>query len=125
MRRIDHLGLIAVGGAGGALVRWGVAEAWVVDSFPWPTLCVNVIGCALLGLVTADGVPLHLQRLLAVGFCGGLTTFSTFSLELVQLHEGGELPTAIGYLVASVALGLVAFAIARSLRIGNESSVSR
>lgn len=116
MGRIDHLPMIAVGGAGGALVRWGIAEAWGVDSFPWPTLVVNVVGCALLALATSDGMPVRHQRLFGVGFCGGLTTFSTLSLEVVQLHERGDVTTAISYLLASVILGLIAFVGTRSVR---------
>ena len=116
MRRIEYLGRIAVGGAAGALVRWGIAEAWGSSEFPWPTLIVNVIGCGLLALVTADSVPLHQQRLLAVGFCGGLTTFSTLTVEVVRLNEAGDITTAALYVVLSVVLGLAAFVAARVLR---------
>ena len=59
MGRIDHLALVAIGGAAGAVVRWALVDAWAVDQFPWPTLIVNVVGSALLGLFTADGMPVR------------------------------------------------------------------
>jgi len=57
MGRIDHLLLVGLGGAVGAVLRWVIADAWSVTSFPWPTLLVNVTGCGLLAFVTAQGVP--------------------------------------------------------------------
>ena len=116
MGRIDHLALVAIGGAAGAVIRWALADAWTVDSFPWPTLIVNVVGCALLGVFTADGMPVRAQRLLATGFCGGLTTFSTLSVEVVRLLDAGSAVVAAIYVAASVILGLAAFVSARTAR---------
>ena len=124
MGRIDHLPMIAIGGAGGALVRWGVAEAWGAHVFPWPTFLVNVIGCALLAAFTADGVPKHLRRLLAVGFCGGLTTFSTLSVDVVRLQDSGDTGVAALYLTASVVAGLAVFVLVRSLRPQNKTQAT-
>jgi len=117
MRRPDHLLLVGLGGVGGATVRWFVAENLARSSFPWHTLLVNVVGCLLLGVVMARATSTPLSRLLGVGFCGGLTTFSTFTLEIVDLVDRGLVGTAIWYLVASLVLGIVAFvATFRTLR---------
>ena len=116
MGRIDHLALVAIGGAAGAVIRWALADAWIVDSFPWPTLIVNVVGCALLGVFTADGIPVRAQRLLATGFSGGLTTFSTLSVEVVRLLDDGSAIVAVVYVAASVILGLAAFIAARAVQ---------
>lgn len=84
-----------------------------VDAFPWHTLLVNVIGCAALAAVTARPVPMRLDRLLAAGFCGGLTTFSTLAVEVVDLIEQEKAGTATIYVVSSVVLGLVVFIAVR------------
>jgi CrcB protein len=115
MARMEHFALIALGGMVGALLRYGVVEAWHTSDFPWPTLLVNVVGSGLLGLVTVRTIPIRMQRLIAVGFCGGLTTFSTLSLEVVRLLDDGDGGLAVIYVVASVALGLAAFVAARTL----------
>jgi len=115
MGRIDHLLLVGLGGAGGALLRWLIADSWSATTFPWPTLIVNVLGCGLLALVTAHGIPVGTQRLLGAGFCGGLTTFSTLSVEVVQLLDDEQSATAIGYVSASVVLGVAAFVVMRSI----------
>lgn len=109
MQRIDHLVLVGLGGAAGATVRWWVGESIDVDAFPWHTLLVNIVGCALLAAITARSTPLRSNRFLAAGFCGGLTTFSTFSIEVVDLLDRNEGITAILYIVASLVLGLLAY----------------
>lgn len=109
MQRIDHLVLVGLGGVAGATLRWLVGETITVDSFPWHTLLVNVVGCALLAAVTTSSLPLGRNRLIAAGFCGGLTTFSTFSIEVIELLDSNENATALLYLVASIALGLIAY----------------
>jgi CrcB protein len=114
MQRYGHLPAFALGGAVGAGVRWWVREVVTFDSFPWHTLLVNVIGCALLAFVTARELPLAVNRLFAVGFCGGLTTFSTFAVEVVELLDDGRPTMALTYVALSLALGLVAFIGVRS-----------
>ena len=108
--------LAALGGALGALARWGVAEALPSASgWPWATLLVNLTGCLLLGALVAvlavryadAGWP---RPLLAVGFLGGFTTYSAFALEVVRLTEDGAVLTAAAYVLVSVVGGVAAVA---------------
>lgn len=101
--------MVAIGGAAGACVRWAVGEVIPVDAFPWPTLLVNVLGCAAFAAVTSRPLPMRINRLLAAGFCGGLTTFSTFAVELVDLIDRGRTGIAVVYLASSLLLGVFAF----------------
>lgn len=104
--------LVGAGGAVGAAVRWGVVTLAADDGrFPWWTLLVNVVGCLALGALVRSGPGT--RSAVGVGFCGGLTTFSTFSLEVATLLDAGEATIASSYLVASVVLGIVAFVAGR------------
>jgi CrcB protein len=101
--------LAALGGALGALARWGIGTALPSSpgGWPWATLLVNLTGCLLIGALLAvllARIPRHtwLRPLLAVGVLGGYTTFSTFAVEVVRLGEAGAWPTAAAYGVASV-----------------------
>jgi fluoride exporter len=102
---------IAAGGALGAALRWAVAAAWNHGgSFPWATFAVNVVGCGALGVVLAEewdhpGSRLLLHDFAGIGFCGGLTTFSTFAVEMVDLVDAHRASLAFGYLASSVAAG--------------------
>jgi fluoride exporter len=108
--------MVAFGGALGSLARYYLAPAVRLlvgpGEFPWPILLVNVLGSAILGIVagclTDRSAPAYLC--LAVGVCGGFTTFSTFSLELVELLRSGSPGQAILYASASVLLGVGSFA---------------
>jgi CrcB protein len=93
------------------------------EKFPWGTLCVNVLGSFLLGAILAAGSLSEgegfsfasMQAFLGVGFCGGLTTFSTFSLQnLSLLSQRGRLALAANIL-ASVGLCLLAVAAGYSV----------
>ena len=114
MQRYRHLPAVALAGAVGAGVRWWVREVVTFDSFPWHTLLVNVIGCAFLAFVTTRELPFGVNRLFAVGFCGGLTTFSTFAVEVVELADDGRPAMALTYVALSLVLGLAAFIGVRS-----------
>ena len=103
--------LIAVFGALGCLLRYFLS-GWVYGllgrGFPYGTLAVNAAGGFLIGLVMETGlrstlVPAELRTGLAIGFLGGLTTFSTFSYETFKLLEDGELVSAGVNALASVA----------------------
>ncbi|MEZ0494024.1 fluoride efflux transporter CrcB [Kineococcus sp. TBRC 1896] len=109
--------LVAVGGAAGTLVRWAVSAAVpALDGFPAATLTVNVVGSFLLGWLLEHLVrrgpetPTALRwRLgLGTGFCGGLTTWSSFAVEVDRLTSTGSAGTAAGYVLASLAAGLLA-----------------
>ncbi len=115
MRPSWELLAIAVGGGLGALVRYGVGEALPATFFPWSTFTVNVVGCALLAVVTAPTRPKTQQRVLGTGFCGGLTTFSTFTVEIATLTTNGDSSIAIIYLLSSLAVGFAAFAAVRTV----------
>lgn len=107
---------VAAGGAAGSLARYGVglwAGPHAAPGFPWATFAVNVAGCLLLGLVLAalPAAPAGPWReLLAVGFCGGFTTFSTFGAETVALLQARAYGVAAAYVALSVAVGLAAVA---------------
>jgi CrcB protein len=107
--------LIALGGAAGSLLRYlvgGTVQRWSASGFPVGTLFVNIVGCFLIGVFVR--FLLHMQTssgmraLLIVGFCGGFTTFSTFSIETAGLIEGGEYARAATYIAGSVLLCVVA-----------------
>jgi CrcB protein len=111
--------LLAIGVAGGigSVLRYligGVAQRTFHLAFPTGTLVVNVVGCMIVGAVTRhflnDETAPVLRAALIVGFCGGFTTFSTFSLETFGLFAAGNWPKAAGYVLASTALCLAATA---------------
>lgn len=109
-----NLFLIALGGAVGALARFGLT-GWVqprAGSFPWGTLAVNVLGSFLLGLafraIEAGAVPMAWRQGITIGMLGAFTTFSTFSLEAVALARDGDWAQAVTYVVASVLLAVLA-----------------
>lgn len=117
---------IAVGGGLGALSRFGIANLvrrWVHPDFPLGTLVANLIGCFFIGLLLGSGVGEKMPAAkfgVGVGFLGSLTTFSTFSAEIVGQLNDGEWLTAFGYVLVSVLAGLLltfaGIAIANGLR---------
>lgn len=105
---------IACGGAVGSVLRALTGAALQSPRFPWATLTVNVVGSFLIGWLVArmGGWPLpaesRTQNLLVVGFCGGFTTFSTFSLQTLELAVKGQWAAAAANVVVSVVAGLTA-----------------
>ena len=107
---------IALGGALGSMARYATGiyvGRWLGTAFPWGTLFINIIGSFLIGAFAEsfalrwDAGP-SMRVFLVVGICGGYTTFSTFSLDVVTLINRGALLAAAAYIVASVVLGVAA-----------------
>ena len=99
---------VLVAGSLGALARYGVTQAFAgAKHFPWAVLVVNVIGCAiggtLLALVHVAGISPEWYTVVVTGFAGGLTTFSTWSVQTIQLLSSGRWREA----ALSIALNLV------------------
>lgn len=124
-----ELAAIFAGGAIGALVRAGLAEALGggAPDWPWATFVVNVAGAFALGYFVTrlqERLPLSTYRrpFLATGFCGALTTFSTVQVELLKMLDADRFGLAAAYALGSVVAGFagvyVATAIARRLRMG-------
>jgi fluoride exporter len=118
--------LLALGGGAGANARFYLGR-WVAElqlrnagavTFPWGTFLINVSGSAILGVLAglclghADPARRVWYVLLGTGFCGGFTTFSTFSYEAVELIREGRFGPALAYVFGSVLAGLAAAALA-------------
>ena len=107
--------LVAVGSGLGGVLRY-LVPCWIgtAKGFPWATLTVNVVGSFLIGLLSGlvsrhFGENGESVRLFAVvGFCGGFTTFSTFSNETFRMIEGSQWLSAAVYVGVSVLAGLAA-----------------
>lgn len=104
---------VFLGGGAGSLCRYAIGTHLVKASsggFPWGTLAANALGCLFIGLLLGwferRGAGLG-QLLLVTGFCGGFTTFSTFSNETVQLLRQGATGMALSYAGISIATGLL------------------
>lgn len=117
---------VFVGGMLGALLRAGLLELWPVRAgeWPWATFAANIAGCLVLGYALAhlhvNGGSQRRVALIGTGFCGGLTTFSTFQLEIYELIDGGDGALAAGYAAASILLGFAAVSVARRAVRGSE-----
>ncbi|MDR8407299.1 fluoride efflux transporter CrcB [Nonomuraea sp. 3-1Str] len=100
--------LVALGAAVGAPLRYladRAVQARHDSLFPWGTLTVNVLGSALLGFLAAVPAPGPVMALLGTGFCGALTTYSTFGYETVRLVRDGARTYALLNALGSVAAG--------------------
>jgi len=105
---------VAVGGMLGCLMRWGLALALnrYFPLVPPGTLAANLVGCYIIGLALAfftanPALPVEWRLFITTGFCGGLTTFSTFSAEVVTLMQGGRLGWALGAIAVHLAGSLL------------------
>jgi CrcB protein len=113
---LRNIALVGLGGMLGSIARYLVTvffSSRMPTGFPYGTLTVNVVGCFLIGLVLgASGrfgvLAPQLRLLLATGFCGGFTTFSSLMYEVVELVEASQYALLALYVVGSTLLGLLA-----------------
>ena len=103
-----------LGGAGRYLLS--LAIKGISKGFPWATLAVNLVGCFLIGLLwgvfSKNGTEgSNWALFLTVGFCGGFTTFSTFSKEALVMLQSGNLWGFVGYIAGSVFVGIALVAL--------------
>ncbi len=107
---------IFIGGGIGAVVRYLAGLfciGLVKTNLPVATFCVNIVGCFIIGFIYiffVEKFQVHpaLKFALTVGFCGGLTTFSTFSLELFEMIQNSYFLQAFLYVLFSVIIGIIA-----------------
>ena len=105
---------VAVGGAVGSVARWGLGLALsaCLPGLPAGTFVANVAAGLIIGIATGAHavapLPEPARLLLTVGLCGGLSTFSTFSNETLQMIEGGNVPGAAANIALNVGTCLVA-----------------
>jgi fluoride exporter len=109
--------LVAIGGVLGVLARFGIGRITLHhEQLLWSTVGINVLGSFLLGLLVAEHwFDRDIREALGVGFLGGFTTFSTFSVQVVMEVDAGETGRAVVYLAASVVGGLLAAAAGYAL----------
>ena len=106
-----------VAGSLGAVIRYGTARAFAAhpSRLPWAVLIVNVVGSlvggVVLGLAQAGTWSADARLIVLSGFCGGLTTFSTFSVETIQLALDGRMRAAVASVAANLVLGIGAAAL--------------
>jgi fluoride exporter len=124
------LGAVAVGGALGAMARWGVAKALPHDSgqFPWSTLLTNVLGCFLIGVLmvlVVERWPAHplVRPFFGTGILGGFTTFSTYTVDIRAMVAADRPASAAAYLVATLVVGLAAVVL--GLRVTGRAITAR
>lgn len=110
---------IVLAGAAGALLRFAVARAFARRpgrGLPWAVLLVNVVGSAIggvvLGFAVRGDLAADIQLILLTGLCGGLTTFSTLSVETVQFFVEGKARVAVLSMATNLTLGIGAAAVA-------------
>ncbi|AZQ45224.1 CrcB family protein [Nonlabens ponticola] len=109
--------LVFVGGGLGSTLRYSFSLWLNQDGIKWiPTMLVNVLGCLLLGTLLAyynkEQLSSSWYLFAAVGFCGGLTTFSTFSAEFFLFLKDQNYIAATGYVAATIVLGIAAITAA-------------
>jgi len=119
--------VVGAGGAIGAVFRYLLGQVLpkLGSGFPLGTFAVNLIGCFAIGLNAGaagrySGLDPRLVLFLQTGICGGFTTFSTFSLEILSLFEEGKFTIGLFYIVLSVVLGVLALFAAKNLVSGWE-----
>jgi CrcB protein len=110
---MKEIAIVFIGGGFGSALRFGVGKLFILSmsKFPMATFLVNIIGCFLIGLLLAyfsKSENSFYKLLLVTGFCGGFTTFSTFSNETILLLKNNQITLALVYIISSLLLGLIA-----------------
>jgi len=103
--------LVGLAGAAGVVARYAISSPFHADALPWATVGINVVGSLLLGvLVSSHTFGEDFRTVAGVGFLGGFTTFSTFTVQAFLDVEAGEPGRAFVYVGISLFLGLAAAA---------------
>lgn len=106
---------VAIGGGLGSIIRYLISFLLANKSLPIATFSINIFGSLLIGLLMGlllkQSIHNNWQLLLVTGFCGGFTTFSTFSWDTIQLMQQQRFSTAFIYAFVSLFLGIAATAI--------------
>jgi|SRR5690606_26137779 len=126
----NHVFLAAIGGFFGTALRVIIGQTInteIKTGFPWATLIINLSGSFIIGLLMAlalksDWWSGNGKYLLAIGFCGGFTTFSSLSLELFNLIQKGQYGLALTYALLSLLLG-VSFCVLGFFLAGGKSFI--
>lgn len=118
MPHLTNIALVFLGSGLGGSLRYLVGVLFgrmlPTTGFPYATIVINVVGSFLIGLLMGGAISVNsnsLRFLFAVGFCGGFTTFSAFSIDAVDLLRGGQYFIFLAYVWASVALSFVAVSL--------------
>lgn len=112
MTVLDPAHLVGAGGMIGAILRYLVNQAIDAKEFPFGTLTVNVIGSFILGFITFLGVSETVLLLVGTGLAGSFTTFSSFSVDTVELWEDGRPSWSAVYATANIVGALIAMGLA-------------
>ncbi|MGQ4005793.1 fluoride efflux transporter CrcB [Francisellaceae bacterium CB300] len=121
--------LVGIGGGLGAMTRFGLTQATadISKQIPLGIFLCNVIGSFLIGLIAAfliktnlfnEEISVNVRALLVTGFLGGFTTFSSFSLDVLNLLQRGEILIALSYILVSVLISLLAVIIGFYMVLG-------
>ncbi|MEA2482771.1 MAG: fluoride exporter [Thermoleophilaceae bacterium] len=102
--------LVGIAGLAGVLARYGISSAFHGDALPWATVGINMAGSFLLGMLATSHLGQDFRTAAGVGFLGGFTTFSTFTVQAVIDVDAGEPGRALLYVGASLLLGFAAAA---------------
>lgn len=118
---MKNLLLVFVGGGLGSVFRFLVSnytqKLWNINAFPAGTFLVNITGCFLIGILSGYLLKIDnsLKFLLITGFCGGYTTFSTFSAENYSMWQNGQYFPLFIYILLSIVIGIMAVALGFSI----------
>ena len=121
--------LVGIGGGFGAMARFGLTQATadISKQIPFGIFLCNVVGSFFIGLIAAfliktsifnEDISVNVRALLVTGFLGGFTTFSSFSLDVLNLLQRGEILIALSYIFVSVLISLLAVTLGFYIILG-------